>query len=112
MLLNLFAEFMAFSGDIWVLNKIAELANRCGISPTVANVEMTLNFTENDDSYYYSLGRPDSGQAKDEKEAKAVEKFSALLGFGNEVFVEFPNLEAVEKAVDHALSLAPRARTR
>lgn len=109
--MNLLVFFMAFSGDIWVLNKIADLAIRCGVSPTMANVDMNLRFRA-DDSYYYTLARPDSGQTNSEKEAEAVQKVSALLGFGDQVVLEFPDLESVEKTVDHALTLAPRARVR
>jgi hypothetical protein len=51
---------MTFSGEVFVLNKIAELAQRCGISPTLANVSLNLTFPgDNDDNYYYQLSMID-----------------------------------------------------
>ena len=97
-----------FSGDIWVLNKIAELANRCGVSPSVANIGLEQHFTE--DNYYYSLSIIDGNAA--EHQVEAVDRVKQLLGLDKSITVQFPDLEAVEEAVDHALSLAPRARVR
>jgi len=102
---------MTFSGDIWVLSKIADLTSRCGVSPSIANVNLQLNLPENSDQYYYTLSMIDGNPMTDEEHGKA-EKVKALLGLDKEPFREFPDLRAVEEAVDHALSLAPRARAR
>lgn len=101
---------MAFSGEVWVLNKIADLASRFGVSPTIANVELLLHFPD-EDSYHYTLSMLD-GAARGPHEADKVAKVSALLGLDKQPFREFATLSDVEDAVDQALSLAPRARLR
>jgi hypothetical protein len=58
----------------------------------------------------YTLAYVDGNAAKHQQEA--MEKFTKLLGFKGVVSLDFPDLESIEKAVDHALSLAPRARVR
>lgn len=93
------------------MNKLNDLYDRCGARPSIANVGMSLQFDENGD-YHYTLIAPDAGQAPTDKEAEAIEKATALLGFGENVVLKFPNLESVEEVVDRALSVAPRARAR
>lgn len=102
---------MTLSGNIWVLTKLANLAQRCGVSPTVMSFD--LNFIDDFNhkdlyrlSYVDICGRNDQEQAG---MGKALE----LLGFnksGEEL--TFPDLSSVEEAVDRALALAPRARSR
>lgn len=109
--MNIFKGYMAHSGDIWVLSKIVELARRCGVSPAIASVELTLTF-DKDDNYHYTLLGMD-GRAETPEDRAGVEKVYSLLGL-NELGTtrRFDDLPDVEKAVDHALSLAPRARVR
>lgn len=107
---------MPFSGDIYVLNKLVELASRFGVSPTLANFELKLTFPENigrpeSDDYFYSLGMIDGNEVTAEEEA-GMKKIASLLGLNGSWHGEFRRLIDVDKAVDHALSLAPRARTR
>lgn len=107
---------MPFSGDIYVLNKLAELANRFGVSPAIANFELNLRFNEDAgrspaEDYFYSLGMIQGNQETDEQES-AMEKMASLLGLDGTWHGEFSRLIDVDRAVDHALSLAPRARLR
>ena len=107
---------MPFSGDIYVLNKLAELANRFGVSPALANFELKLTFNEDVGrpdkyGYFYSLGMIQGNQETDEQEA-AMQKMASLLGLDGHWHGEFSRLIDVDRAVDHALSLAPRARPR
>jgi hypothetical protein len=101
---------MTLSGDIWVLNKIAELTHRCGVSPAIANVELKLNFPENGD-YYYTLSMVD-GCEETSEDVAGVAKVRSLLGLDEEMSREIPRLSEVERIVDHALSLVPRPRLR
>lgn len=103
--------YMASSGEIWVSNKFSELANRCGVRPSVANVSIDLKFREPSDDYYYLVSYVDSNP-RDEKEAESAEKFEKMLGFDKANFIEFSSLSDVEDFVDNALSVAPRARVR
>ena len=101
---------MTFSGDIWVLNKIAELTHRCGVSPAIANVSLTLNFPD-DDRYHYTLSMLD-GDAETPEEERKIEKVRSLLGLDEGPFREFATLREVEEVVDQALSQVPRPRVR
>lgn len=107
---------MPFSGDIYVLNKLAELSARFGVSPAVANFELKLRFDEDmgrpgSDDHFYSLEILDDDIPADD--AAKIEKITSLLGFEEwNGRLEFRRLADVDKAVDHALSLAPRARSR
>lgn len=58
----------------------------------------------------YSLAYND-GQAELHQQ-EVVAKFVKLLGFEGTASLEFPDLVAVEAAVDRALTLAPRPRIR
>ena len=107
---------MPFSGDIYVLNKLAELAQRFGVSPALANFELKLRFPEDigrpeSDDYHYFLGMIDGNEVSAQEEEN-MQKMASLLGLDGSWHGEFPRLTDVEKAVDHALSLAPRARSR
>ena len=101
---------MAHSGEVWVLNKIAELANRCGLSPVEADVEINLHFPEAG-GYYYSLHGMDNGAATPADEEK-FEKFWQLLGLDESGLGRAETLSEIEATVDRALSLLPRPRFR
>lgn len=100
-----------FSGETWVLNKLSELAARCGLSPTIANVCLTEYWSDDGKDHHYALSYVD-GNARNEAEDRGVQKMVRLLGFDHNLVLEFPDLMKVEEAVDHALSLSPRARVR
>jgi hypothetical protein len=107
---------MARSGEIWVLGKLAELANRCGISPTVADIGLDIKFTD-DHAYHYVLSgihsAPGAYELEDEVREARVAKVWNLLGLDPATGMRTAeNLYEVEKIVDEALSMAPRARAR
>jgi len=107
---------MPSSGQNWVLNKLAELSVRFGVSPAVADFSINLHFNEDvgrspDYGYFYTLDWIDGNWDNADEEAK-IAKMTSLLGIEGPMSREFPDLLAVEKAVDRALSLAPRARSR
>lgn len=101
---------MPSSGEIWVLNKIAELAARCGIRPTVADVSLRLHLPD-DELCYYTLDLID-GNAVTPQEKAGVEKFSRLLGLDEAGSRQAETLRDVERVVDSALAAAPRTRAR
>lgn len=102
---------MASSGEAFVLNKLAELAVRCDVSPAIANVYLNQYWENDDRDMYYAMSYTD-GAARNEKEEEGLAKMLKLLGFENELVLKYDDLIDVEEAVDRALSLAPRARTR
>lgn len=101
---------MISSSEVWVSSKLAELANRIGISPVVA--EINLSYQSPDGlSHQYTLSSAD-GVAETPEEEEKVLKLNELLGMKETGQRHFESLRDVEAAVDHALSLAPRARVR
>jgi hypothetical protein len=101
---------MPSSGEISVLNKIAELAIRCGVKPTIADVSMVLHLPD-DEECYYTLGMID-GNAATPEELAGVTKVSLLLGLDEVGNRRAETLLDVEQIVDRALALAPRTRGR
>ena len=101
---------MPSSGDIFILTKLAELASRCGISPTIADVFLVEGNRGRSDRFY-QLSMVD-GSHETAEELEKVEKVSALLGLDEDGNRRFLHLREVETAVDRALSMAPRARHR
>lgn len=101
---------MTFSGDIWVLTKLANLAERCGVSPTVMCFDLGL-VEDHDHKDLYYLTYVD-GSARNAQEQAGIDKALGLLGLDKSGELTFPDLKSVETAVDRALSLAPRARSR
>lgn len=101
---------MGSSGEVWVLSKIAELANRCGLNPAEADVSITLHFPD-DGYYYYSLMGSEGGTGTPEEDQK-IEKFWKLLGLDESGQGRAETLGDIEATVDRALSLLPRPRTR
>lgn len=98
------------TGDYWNLGRIAEIAERCGVSPNVADV--LVEFPENDnDSAYCHLQGVDGG-ASNENEEKKVNQVWSLLGLDDTGYrkIEFPH--ELDEIIDRALSLAPRIRSR
>lgn len=101
---------MGSSGEVWVLNKIAELAQRCGLSPAEADVSIKLHLPEAG-GYYYGLTGRDNGADTPAEDAK-FEKFWKLLGLDETGHGRAEALGDIEATVDRALSLLPRPRTR
>jgi hypothetical protein len=101
---------MTFSGDIWVLTKLANLAQRCGVSPAVMCFDLRLlDDFDHKDLYYLSYV---DGNARNAREQAGINKALGLLGLDKSGELTFPDLVSVEEAVDRALTLAPRARSR
>lgn len=92
------------SGEIWILRKIGELAERCGVSPVSADINLTF-----DSERGYQLAAVSNGTPE---EADSVEKVWRLLGMNDEGYRNFRVLTEVEAAVDQALDRAPRPRFR
>lgn len=93
------------SGEIWVLRKIGELAERCGVSPVSADIDLTFD----SESGYQLAGVSHGARAED---ADRVLKVWQLLGMNDEGYRNFAVLSEVDEAVDRALDRAPRSRFR
>jgi len=89
---------------------LSDLSRRFDISPAVANFELGLSEGDGNDLHYF-LTYVD-GNARTAKEQAAINKITEILGFRDCSVLRFPDLMAVEEAVDKALSLAPRGRVR
>ena len=102
---------MTFSGDIWVLTKLANLAQRCGVSPTVMCFDLGL-LDDHDHKDLYYLTYVD-GNARNAQQQAGINKALGLLGLDKSGELTFPDLMSVEAAVDRALAaLGPPARGR
>lgn len=101
---------MISSGEVAVLVKVAELARRCGFK--ASEFEGTLDFIDEDHDpkgrgfYALDFGSVPAGREAHEKAAK----FMDLLGLKNTCTLR-GELDEFEDILDHALSLAPRARS-
>lgn len=106
---------MTTSAEIWILSRLAELASRCGLNPVNAEVSLYHHTPEDysrDHSYYMLSGIGGEEMFTTDEEAAPLLKMWSLLGLDGAHSRRFNNLNEVAEAVDHALSLAPRARTR
>lgn len=99
--------YVQSTGEQYVLNKLIDLALRCGVSPTVAEIDLSYHSPEQG-GCYYNLCAYEPGDVNEEK----VERMWKLLGLSEDRFRRFDSLEAVDKAVDEALSQLPRPRIR
>lgn len=104
---------MARTGELWVLNRINELAQRCGLDPVLADVDVALVLPDIDgpdaDNFYYKLTSM-SGLEEDEVQKK-LDKFHSLLGIeGDEGRAE--SLEELNERIEKALAMTPRGRAR
>jgi hypothetical protein len=101
---------MISSAEVAILTKVADLAKRCGMKASEA--DGSLDFVdENSDpegkSYYFlDFGSTPPGKEAEEK----MEKFMGLLGLKDTCTLK-GELEDFEDILDHALSMAPRARS-
>ena len=100
---------MASTGEFWVTKKLCDLIQRCGVSPVDADIYLHYSMQDEKPSFYTLQGMdialPDDDQDK-------LTKVWSLLGLDGRGYREFKTLEEVDKVVDHALSLAPPARSR
>jgi hypothetical protein len=106
---------MTTSAEIWILSRLAELAQRCGLNPINADVSLYHHIPEDqsrDDHYYMLSGIGGEEMFATDEEAAPLLKMWSLLGLGDAHSRRFNNLSEVAEAIDRALSLAPRARTR
>lgn len=93
------------SGEIYIANKLAELATRYGVSPTVADFSIHFHDDEKSQECFYHLGS--QGDVDNPKHGQSIKQMSKLLGLNEFGERKFGNLEEVEKVVDQALSDAP-----
>ena len=106
---------MARSGEQFVLNKIIELAQRCGVDPLIADVYLEQVFRKGPDGQegmdgHYVLASL-AGHEEEDVMPK-IDKFHELLGLDDDGNCTFLNLHEVNERVDRALALVPRARGR
>lgn len=106
-------DWSVSSRDIWIASKLAELAERCRLSPL--NADIIFSERKSDDKgpggYVISaidIGPPSPGDDHDEK----TEKLWSLLGLDELGCRRFDKISDVGEAIDRALALAPRARGR
>ena len=97
------------SGEMWAVNKIAEVAVRCGIKPTIADV--WVEFHDDDSSTYCSLAMEDTGASNDD-ELKKVRQVWSLLGLDESGYRKISSPKELDEIIERALSLAPRARVK
>lgn len=103
---------MVSSAQLWILNKIVDLTNRCGITPLSAEFLLLCKSDGNGDGHpFYELSCFEGGWANHDEEKKC-EKLYSLLGLDEVLTRRFDTLGDAARAVDHALSLMPRPRAR
>lgn len=102
---------MASSSEIWVLNKIVDLAVKCDISPLSVETYLIYNDGDKLKPSSYSLAGVDNGYSNDTEKRK-IEKFWNLLGLDGFLERKFENLEDVNRAIDQAISLTSAGRRR
>ena len=91
------------------MNKVAELAYRCGVSPSIVEVKIKLEFT-GEVGHQYRMSGFHGGPGDDGDRA---DHFFSLLGMDNAgVERVVANLHEAEQIVDQALSKVPRSRLR
>lgn len=95
----------ANSGEIYIANKLGELAIRYGVSPTVADFTVHFHDDEKSQECFYHLGS--QGDVDHPKHGQNIRQMSKLLGLNEFGGRKFGNLEEVEKVVDQALLAAP-----
>lgn len=98
---------MARGGEVWVMNKINELAQRCGVDPVDADVSLSFVDPKDADCYYH-IAAMDGGYAADDAK---VHKLWSLLGLDETGQRCVANLSEVDELVERALALVPRLRS-
>lgn len=98
------------SAEVWLLSRIAELAVRCGVHPCDAAIDLEI-----DDGKEV---RESAGQCvlwivgEGNVDNEAVNKVYELLGFDGDIRRFKGGIREAADAVEKALSLAPRPRSR
>lgn len=102
-------------GEIRILNKFGELADRCGLSTTYANVGLEFVPKEKSgsiDYYVVHILEPEKDPDLEDK----MSLFRSLIGMdgvrGPLTGAMARDLRELDRDLDDALSLAPRARAR
>lgn len=104
---------MSSTAEIWVFNKLLELTERYGANPMDAEIFFEYVSEPGPEGHsYYVMSVMDTLESLPEEEARQFKKVQDLLGLDSSGGRRFNNLDEVKEVVDHALSLAPRARTR
>jgi len=109
-MLNQTCGYMPSSADIWVLSKIAELAERCGASPLDADIHFYAVESRDKIPSHYKLNAIDTITSVPEEEGRRIQKVWTLLGLDELGQRSFDNIDEVGAAIAQALSRAPRAR--
>ena len=98
---------MNTSGEVWILNKIADLTHRCGISPAIA--EICIKYSPENSAGRYCLVAIDGSAAAGEEQEK-VQKVWSILGLDELGCRHATSLRELEAVVNSALAVAPRSR--
>ena len=105
---------MPSSAEIGILTKLVELQSRFGLRATDSDCSLFFVSSEHDpdgDGYYhFEL----SGQPTNPEKAEKYNRVLDALDIGNDDggCLKIDQLSELEDRIDHALSLAPRARVR
>jgi len=102
---------MVSSTDVWIASKLAELAERCGLSPIDAEIDFDYHEPENGDHTFYSLSAVEITSTSPDHIPK-TEKLWSLLGLDEMGCRRFDRFSEVGEVIEKALSLAPRPRGR
>ena len=102
---------MTSVADVVILLKVGELGKSCGLK--ASEVDGFLNFYDEDrdpnGEGYFQLSF--AGRPGDPERREKFDRFASLLNMEGSV-LKVKELSELEDIVDHALSLAPRARAR
>jgi len=96
------------STDIWIASKLAEITERCGVSPIDLSIHFETVSPESGPSYY-NIGTVDVTGIDNNPD---VDKIYSLLGLDELGTRRFDSMTEVQETLARALSLAPRARAR
>ena len=86
---------------------MAEIAIRCGVKPSIA--EIYVEFPGNDSAYCHVTAL-DVDISDSEK--KRVKQFWSPLGLDSSGYRRFETSDELDAALDNALAVAPRSRSR
>jgi hypothetical protein len=90
----------------WNMSRISEIANRCGLKPSVT--ELYVEFPENDSAYCHLSALESDASDSNQK----VKQFWSLLGLDASGYRRVDTPEEFDAIIDNALALAPRPRAR
>lgn len=99
------------SSDVWIATKLAEIAERCGLSPLNAEICFGYHDSTDDNPGGYVMSAVDISSTSPEHIQK-TEKLWSVLGLDEYGNRKFDRLSDVGETIERALSLAPRKRAR